>query len=104
MNISPDFLRWQLETAIADQHRKAGEPAGVSKWPFPTEWPEWAKKLKAQKWPGETNVVETIDRLYSNHGADAFKVWWAETFGAFKPCPHCAALRDIWRRNYAYVD
>ena len=67
----------------------------------PRPWPPWAEVVAMQARPGEAGLVETLERVVGSFGSEQFKVWYAEVFGVFKPCP-CARLRARWSVLYAY--
>ena len=68
----------------------------------PGTWPAWAQAVRAQALAGEPSVVETLERLRGPFGGDAFKAWYAETFGPMAAHCNCAALRDRWAAEYRY--
>lgn len=64
--------------------------------------PEWALAIERNSIAGEYGIIATIERTVGPIGSDAFKLWFAETFGVFSAACNCQSIRAQWLSSYRY--
>lgn len=69
----------------------------VAKPAEPQKWPTLALPMKLLAKPGDKGLGDIVARVIGPIGGDAFKAWYAATFG--KSCG-CEVRQEVWNRRY----
>jgi hypothetical protein len=95
LNIEDD-IEAQLTALLPDNFTTDQNPVRSAEVPR-TEWPVWAKLLSMVATSEDKGVGSVIERTIGPFGGNAFKVWYAATFG--KSCG-CSERRESFDAQY----